>query len=128
MPHRLIIRASAEAEITDAVIWYQHQQAGLGQEFLTELQTALDSAVANPRQYPRLRRKPEVRRVLTGRFPYRVFFVVGPMPSSCLRFSIPPVTTVNGERPSRSLDLGRGCEGWRADSDSPSADAVQSCL
>lgn len=76
MTYRLIIRAEAETDITDAAIWYQNQRSGLGDEFLAEVQSAMESAVANPRQYPRLRRKPEVRRVLAGRFPYRVFFVL----------------------------------------------------
>ena len=33
------------------------------------------SAAENPFRFPRLRRSPEVRRVLTQRFPYRVFFI-----------------------------------------------------
>jgi plasmid stabilization system protein ParE len=76
MTHRLIIRVEAERDITDAAIWYQNQKAGLGEEFIAEVQAAMERAVANPRQYPRFRRKPEVRRILTKRFPYRVFFVL----------------------------------------------------
>src|SRR5437016_3536820 len=76
MTHRLIIRFEAEVDITDAAIWYQNQRSGLGDEFLAEVDAAIQGAVANPRQYPRLRRKPEVRRAMTKRFPYRLFFVV----------------------------------------------------
>jgi plasmid stabilization system protein ParE len=78
MSYRLIIRNEAESDITDAAVWYQNQQVGLGEEFVSEIQTAVQSASTNPRQYPRLRRKPEVRRALVGRFPYRIFFVVRP--------------------------------------------------
>jgi plasmid stabilization system protein ParE len=78
MSYRLIIRNEAEIEITDAAVWYQNQQARLGDEFLAEIQIALERAASNPRQYPRFRRKPEVRRALVGRFPYRIFFVVRP--------------------------------------------------
>jgi plasmid stabilization system protein ParE len=78
MTYRLIIRLEAETDIANAAIWYQSQRDGLGEEFVAEVQTAVMSAVANPRRYPRLRRKPEVRRVLTKRFPYRVFFVLRP--------------------------------------------------
>ena len=43
-----------------------------------EVEAAIKSAVANPLRFPRFRRKPEVRRVLTHRFPYRIFFVLRP--------------------------------------------------
>jgi plasmid stabilization system protein ParE len=75
MSHRIIIRHEAEIDITDAAIWYHEQQPGLGDEFLAEIDAAINSAAANPGQYPRLRRKPEVRRTLTSRFPYRIFFI-----------------------------------------------------
>jgi plasmid stabilization system protein ParE len=78
MTLRIIIRHDAEIDITDAAIWYQQQQTGLGDEFLTEIDTAISSAAENPLRYPRLRRKPEVRRVLTRRFPYRIFFIRQP--------------------------------------------------
>jgi len=78
MTHRLIIRAEAEADMTDAAVWYHKQQSGLGEEFLAAVQAAIESAAANPGQYPRLRRRPEVRRILTKRFPFRIFFVLRP--------------------------------------------------
>src|SRR5262245_53144607 len=73
--HRIIIRSEAEVDITNAAIWYHNQKMGLGNELLAEVESAIASAAANPFQYPCLRRKPEVRRVLTKRFPYRVFFI-----------------------------------------------------
>jgi toxin ParE1/3/4 len=78
MNYRLIIRVEAETDITDAAIWYQNQRSGLGKEFLAEVHATIESAADNPRQYPRLRRRPDVRRVLTKRFPYRIFFVLRP--------------------------------------------------
>jgi toxin ParE1/3/4 len=78
MIRRLIIREAAEADISAAALWYQKQRAGLGDEFVNEVDAAIKSAAANPRKYRRLRRRPEVRRVLTRRFPYRVFFVLRP--------------------------------------------------
>ncbi len=78
MSYRLIIRAQAEADITDAAIWYNARQTGLGHRFLAEIQAAIQAAAANPRQHRRLRRRPEVRRVLTKHFPYRIFFVLRP--------------------------------------------------
>ena len=69
MTYGLIIRIEAEVDITDAAIRYQSQKLSLGDEFLAEIDSAIQKAVANPRQFPRLRRKPEVRRVLATRFP-----------------------------------------------------------
>ena len=74
-PCRVIIRIEAEVDITDAAVWYHGQQPGLGHEFLTEVESAIAGAAENPFRFPCLRRKPEVRRVLTRRFPYRVFFI-----------------------------------------------------
>jgi plasmid stabilization system protein ParE len=73
--HRVIIRSEAEADITDAALWYERQQPDLRHDFLAEVESAIASAAENPFRYPCLRRKPEVRRVLTNRFPYRVFFI-----------------------------------------------------
>jgi plasmid stabilization system protein ParE len=71
---RLIIRQQAEADIAAAATWYQ--RAGLGQDFLLTIQSALDEAALHPHRFRRLRRRPEVRRVLLKRFPYRVFFIL----------------------------------------------------
>src|SRR3954463_12910387 len=74
-PHRVIIRIEAEVDITDAAVWYNRQQPDLGHAFIAEVESAIASAAENPFRYPCLRRKPEVRRVLTERFPYRVFYI-----------------------------------------------------
>jgi toxin ParE1/3/4 len=78
MAHRLIIRAEAEADISDAATWYNNRQSGLGKEFLEQVEISLNRAKENPYLYQCLRRRPDVRRVLTHRFPYRIFFVLRP--------------------------------------------------
>ncbi|MBI4567919.1 MAG: type II toxin-antitoxin system RelE/ParE family toxin [Planctomycetes bacterium] len=78
MTRRLIIRAEAEADITEAVLWYQKESSALADEFIAEVRAAIERAVQNPFAHLRLRRRPEVRRVLTARFPYRAFFVLRP--------------------------------------------------
>lgn len=72
---RVIVREEAERDISEAAVWYERQQSGLGDAFLSEVESAIARAAANPFLFRCLRRKPEVRRVLTKRFPYRVFFV-----------------------------------------------------
>ena len=78
MSHRLIVRLDAESDIAEAALWYEEQVAGLGLELVSEVGLAVGRAVDAPLHFPLLRRRPEVRRVLTRRFPYRVFFIVRP--------------------------------------------------
>jgi len=73
MTRRLIIRPEAEAEMADAFDWYEDRVAGLGAEFLLCLDAVFSAIVRNPQQFPRVYRV--VRRALTRRFPYEVFFV-----------------------------------------------------
>jgi plasmid stabilization system protein ParE len=74
-PHRIIIRPFAEVDIADAAVWYDEQQPTLGHDFLSELESTIAAAAEHPLRHPRLRQKPEVRRILMQRFPYRVFFI-----------------------------------------------------
>ena len=76
MSRRLIVRAEAEADITEAAVWYDEREAGLGLELMLEARAAIGRALENPLLHLLLRRRPEVRRVLARRFPYRIFFVV----------------------------------------------------
>ena len=78
MIRRLVIRAEAESDITEAALWYAGHAQGMGDAFLSEVHAAIQRVVENPLAYRRLRRRPEVRRVLTARFPYRVFYVLRP--------------------------------------------------
>jgi toxin ParE1/3/4 len=75
--HRIIVWDRAETDMIVAALTYDDIKPGLGSEFLIEAKAAIARAAGNPFQYPCFRRKPEVRRVLTKRFPYRVFFTRG---------------------------------------------------
>jgi toxin ParE1/3/4 len=76
MTLKLIVRSEAEEDILGAVLWYEEREAGLGLEVTAEIRASIARAVDNPLAYLRLRKKPEVRRVLVRRFPYRVFYIV----------------------------------------------------
>ena len=78
MNRRLIVRPEAEADITDAAVWYDSREPGLGLDLISEVHSAIARALKNPESFPRVRRSPTVRRVLTPRFPYRVFFIIRP--------------------------------------------------
>jgi len=73
MKPRLIIRPEAEAELAEAFEWYERRVPGLGADFLTAVDAALDSLLSNPLQHPLICKV--VRRALTRRFPYQVLFV-----------------------------------------------------
>lgn len=74
MTYRLIIRDEAEADLAEAARWYEGEVAQLGVEFLTEARRVIYNAAANPFLYPAISRRAQVRRALTYRFPYRVFY------------------------------------------------------
>lgn len=76
MSRRLIVRHEAESDLTEAALWYDGREIGLGLELTLEVRSAIRLAVENPLQYLRMRRRPEVRRILARRFPYRIFFIV----------------------------------------------------
>ena len=78
MSRRLIIRPEAESDLTEAAEWYDSRQPGLGSELLSEVHSAFARALKRPESFTRVRGSPTVRRVLTRRFPYRIFFIVRP--------------------------------------------------
>ena len=73
MSRRLIVRPEAEAEMAEAFDWHEDRVSGLGSEFLLCVDAVFSSILRNPQHFPRVHRV--VRRALTRRFPYEVFFV-----------------------------------------------------
>jgi len=57
----------------EAFDWYEDRVPGLGSEFLLCVDAILGAIVRNPQQFPHVYRI--VRRALTRRFPYEIFFV-----------------------------------------------------
>ena len=76
MIRRVIVRPLAVAEIAEAVTWYEDQCPGLGEELADEIIQALRRAQESPELFRILRPRDGMRRVLTERFPYRVFFSI----------------------------------------------------
>jgi toxin ParE1/3/4 len=60
----------------EAALWYEQRKPGLGEEFITEVDQAIRQVLENPLAFRVIRRRHEVRRVLTHRFPYRIFFTL----------------------------------------------------
>jgi plasmid stabilization system protein ParE len=69
---RLLVRPAAAADIEEAYRWYERQQEGLGDEFLTAVDATMNDILAHPRIYPVIYR--DLRRALLRRFPYAIFY------------------------------------------------------
>ena len=67
----LVIRPRAETDLREAHGWYERQRAGLGAEFITEIEAALESLVCDPQRHTVYYRR--FRRAFMHRFPYKLF-------------------------------------------------------
>jgi plasmid stabilization system protein ParE len=81
MSYRLNIRPETEADVVKAVLWYQQRKPDLGEEFVREVDQAIRRVLENPLAFRVIRRQHEVRRVLTHRFPYKIFFTLKGTPN-----------------------------------------------
>lgn len=73
---RLIVRPEAEADLLQAFRWYEDQRPGLGGEFMEEVSRCLHAVEQRPLSFALVDEL--ARRATTRRFPYAIFFVVGP--------------------------------------------------
>ena len=74
MKYELRLRRAARQDIQAARAWYERQVAGLGARFGDELSAALSSVQAQPLIYQVIHGA--VRRAMTRRFPYAIYFIV----------------------------------------------------
>lgn len=70
----MIIRPEAEADVADAQEWYERQRQGLGAEFVLCVEEVFARIERTPGMYGEVYRG--VRRALTRRFPYAVYYRV----------------------------------------------------
>jgi toxin ParE1/3/4 len=74
MVYELAISPLATDEIIEAFDWYESIRKGLGDQFLSELETVFNSLLQNPKTYSWYQ-KP-VRSVMVKRFPYSVTYEI----------------------------------------------------
>jgi plasmid stabilization system protein ParE len=67
---KLIVRRAAQLDVRTIREWYEGNEVGLGERFLTELDDVLGRARMAPGQFPEIGRS--LRRALLRRFPYSV--------------------------------------------------------
>jgi toxin ParE1/3/4 len=71
---RVIVRPKTEVDLQEAWAWYESRRAGLGNEFLIEVRAAIRVLEAYPERRPFYYLG--FRRLITGRFPYKLFYRV----------------------------------------------------
>lgn len=74
MSLRVIFRRAARTEFDEAVNWYGSKNVALASEFLEEIDQAVGAAASSPQRFPLV--FGDVRRAVTRRFPYTIYFRV----------------------------------------------------
>ena len=72
--YRIDAEPAVDSDVEAAFNWYEAEEPGLGTEFIDELRAAYDRIAEGPFRYQELRSG--VRRALTRRFPYAIYFSV----------------------------------------------------
>ncbi|VEN75341.1 Predicted plasmid stabilisation protein ParE [Candidatus Desulfarcum epimagneticum] len=67
-----IIAPEALRDLDEAYSWYEDRRHGLGEDFLTCVDTVVQTICRNPGLYAKIYK--DYRRALTRRFPYAVFY------------------------------------------------------
>lgn len=70
--HPIVFRRQARRELDETGDWYEKERAGLGSEFLDEIECSLRYISSNPEQFPILFRG--ARKAVVRRFPYCIYF------------------------------------------------------
>jgi len=76
MIQRVIFRPQAVEDVVEVAVWYETRAPGLGEQLIDEILRATRRAQDNSELSRIVRRDGNVRRMLTNRFPYRIFFSV----------------------------------------------------
>ena len=71
---RFEFHPDARVEYLAAILYYDDARSGLGDEFVTEIEDAIDLILAHPLAWPRMGGR--VRRCLIGRFPFGIIYTV----------------------------------------------------
>jgi plasmid stabilization system protein ParE len=72
MNYVLVFRPEVRNELGEAYSWYESQELGLGDDFLEQVDEALDRICQMPESYPAIYR--DIRRTVIRRFPYVIHY------------------------------------------------------
>jgi len=70
----LVFHPDVASEVKASHDWYQEQAAGLGDDFITELESAYEAVVELPKTWPKFHKGS--RRFLLIKFPFSVIYKV----------------------------------------------------
>ncbi len=71
---RLVVRPEVPRELQDLELWYDQKRAGLGRDFLREVDAAYSRIARKPFLYQAVHA--DIRRAAVRRFPYGVFYTL----------------------------------------------------
>ena len=74
MTFRVIFGAEAEAELNEAIAWYDLQTDGVGQRFSSEVRVTLFEAAKDPQRYPLA--GPTTQKIKMFDWPYSIYFTL----------------------------------------------------
>ncbi|MEZ4241309.1 MAG: type II toxin-antitoxin system RelE/ParE family toxin [Myxococcota bacterium] len=74
----VVLRAAAERDIRRAHAHYEGRREGLGADFLRQVDAALETVAGNPELCQVVEQKRQIRRALTRRFPYALYYLTEP--------------------------------------------------
>ena len=72
MTAKVVFAPEAAVDLNEAYIWYELRRRGLGDEFLSSLEAAVEKVRRQPLSYSVVHET--YRRALLRRFPYAIFF------------------------------------------------------
>jgi plasmid stabilization system protein ParE len=76
MVRSAVFRRKVGRDLAGGYAWYEGQDKGLGEQFLSAVNAAFDAIERYPEMFARVHG--EVRRTVVSRFPYAVFYRVEP--------------------------------------------------
>lgn len=74
MKYFLIVKEEADNESAESYLWYENQQTGLGEEFLEEVEAALNVIQNHPLHYQKVYKT--YRHIPLRRFPFVLIFEI----------------------------------------------------
>jgi len=74
MTFRVIFAAEAEAELNEAIAWYDSQTDGVGQKFSSEVHSTLHEAAKVPKRFPFA--GPTTQKIKVFDRPYSIYFTL----------------------------------------------------
>jgi len=76
MPYTLILKEGAHLDMLDAYHYYEQQQPGLGERFLSELQKRFTAISEHPEYYSYIDSKQLLRDVDIDKFPFVIIYAI----------------------------------------------------